>query len=87
MLSGAVTGNSSSEAGSGAGFTAVPLDRGLTAASATLRGAGALSADLSDGLAAGVTVKVGFGFGIGIGSIASMTTGVVAGAGAAVATF
>lgn len=83
MLSGAVTGNSSSWAGTG--FIAVTLcaGRGLTAASATLRG-GEASADLTSGFAAGVA-KDGFGFGIGTGSIADMTIG--AGGGAALATF
>ena len=86
MLSGAVTGNSSSAAGSGAGFAA-RLERGLTAASATLRGRGVASADLSAGLTPGVAAKDGFGFGIGIGSIAAMTIGAVAGGATAVATF
>ena len=84
MLSGAVTGNSSSAAGSDAGFAM--FGRGLTDASATLRGRGTASADLSAGLV-GVVAKDGFGFGIGIESIAAMAVGVVAGGGIAVATF
>src|SRR6185437_4062047 len=78
MLSGAVTGSSSSAAGSGTGFIA---ERGLTAASVSLRGVGAASAALSAGLAAVGAAKVGFGLGIGIVSNA------VVGNGAADATF
>src|SRR5579872_5167244 len=84
MLSGAVTGRSSSAAGSGAGFATAPpeIARGLTAASVSLRGAGAASADLRTGLATGAKAKDGFGFGIGIGSMAAVTIGAVADAGA-----
>src|SRR5690242_3279552 len=86
MLSGAVTGRSSSVAGSGAGFATV-ASRGLTAASATLRGRGAASADLGAGLVGDSAAVDGFGFGTGIGSSAAMTTGAAAGGGAAVVTF
>src|SRR5579864_6672546 len=79
MLAGAVTGSSSSAAGSGAGL--VMAGRGLTAASATVRGTEAASADLSAGLANGVVANNGFGFGTGIGSIAAVMTGLAAGGG------
>jgi hypothetical protein len=82
MLSGAVTGSSSSAAGSATAFGV----RGLTAASATLRGTDAASADFNAGLTTGVAAKSGFALGIGTGSIAAVSIGFATGGGARAAT-